>query len=648
MKADRRHRADKGPRQLDSIETAVEVMKKLAGSPQDVDAAGIVRQHDETSAEEQPLDLFRFPEVNVPEHPVEDAEFADPVAASSPHGAAYDEEEIDDDAGISLSRFSLGVLACESIVAIGAFSAVAIWLNAQDGARLTKVPSEATAFSMRSSPASGAIAFLPKGPDVAATAGIPPPREISREAIQLPLPANPMPLRPSPQVVEAAASNLPPPARTDPVPAPQPVIALAPLPEVVQPPPPASLAPPAKTASETESRPAKAAPPEEPLKVADIPIAGPPEVAQPTLPAATLPAPEIINVPFPPNVGQALSNAAAERFAELASSLAAERKAALDRERERAEALAHELAMARQELGSLRQKEEEKQADTRTSRELWASLSTLPLPRGDEPPVGAVQEGAVPPPVAAETSTPAPPQKKDEPLVEVAQSSKVETTGTPLLLGVAPPLFAAPLEPAPPATAPAPPAPAAAAAPVSPAPPAAAPAAPTPPVAAAAAAAAPTPPAPAAAAAAAPTPPAPAAAAAAAPVSPAPPAAAPAPTAATPAPPAAAPVATAPPQPAPMALSPTSEKRLIERAETLLRDLDISGARLVLERALDAGSSRAAFLLAQTYDPKMLVQWRVRGAVPDTARARDLYGRALAAGIAEAGARAAELRAEPR
>ncbi len=97
-----------------------------------------------------------------------------------------------------------------------------------------------------------------------------------------------------------------------------------------------------------------------------------------------------------------------------------------------------------------------------------------------------------------------------------------------------------------------------------------------------------------------------------------------------------------------MALSPTSEKRLIERAETLLRDLDISGARLVLERALDAGSSRAAFLLAQTYDPKMLVQWRVRGAVPDTARARDLYGRALAAGIAEAGARAAELRAEPR
>src|SRR5260370_1312617 len=48
------------------------------------------------------------------------------------------------------------------------------------------------------------------------------------------------------------------------------------------------------------------------------------------------------------------------------------------------------------------------------------------------------------------------------------------------------------------------------------------------------------------------------------------------------------------------------EQRLLARANALLRQGDISGTRLLLEHALERGSPRAAFMLAETYDARVL------------------------------------------
>ena len=88
----------------------------------------------------------------------------------------------------------------------------------------------------------------------------------------------------------------------------------------------------------------------------------------------------------------------------------------------------------------------------------------------------------------------------------------------------------------------------------------------------------------------------------------------------------------------------TPEQALLARANSLLKDRDISGARLMLERALQAGSSRAAFQLAETYDPRQLSRWRVHGVQGDWAKAQALYQRAYDGGIMEAKDRIAPLR----
>ncbi|KAA2235763.1 hypothetical protein [Salinarimonas soli] len=73
---------------------------------------------------------------------------------------------------------------------------------------------------------------------------------------------------------------------------------------------------------------------------------------------------------------------------------------------------------------------------------------------------------------------------------------------------------------------------------------------------------------------------------------------------------------------------------LLSRARGLIEQGDISGARLVLEHALHAGSSRAAFHLAETYDPRILASWRALGIRGDAKRARELYAKASERGIA--------------
>ena len=79
-----------------------------------------------------------------------------------------------------------------------------------------------------------------------------------------------------------------------------------------------------------------------------------------------------------------------------------------------------------------------------------------------------------------------------------------------------------------------------------------------------------------------------------------------------------------------------NQSRLLARADTLLQAGDISGARLVLERAVAEGSAVATFKLAETYDPRQLARWNALGVQGDWARAQALYERAQAAGIAQA------------
>ncbi|WP_156795511.1 hypothetical protein [Bradyrhizobium icense] len=78
------------------------------------------------------------------------------------------------------------------------------------------------------------------------------------------------------------------------------------------------------------------------------------------------------------------------------------------------------------------------------------------------------------------------------------------------------------------------------------------------------------------------------------------------------------------------------EQRLLARAIALLREANISGARPLLEHAAQRGSARAAFMLAETYDDRVLLSWRVRGIAGDIAKARELYELALSGGIEDA------------
>jgi hypothetical protein len=78
------------------------------------------------------------------------------------------------------------------------------------------------------------------------------------------------------------------------------------------------------------------------------------------------------------------------------------------------------------------------------------------------------------------------------------------------------------------------------------------------------------------------------------------------------------------------------EQRLLARANALLRQADISGARLLLEHALERGSAQAAFMLAETYDARVLRSWGTRGISGDLTKARELYERAQAGGIEDA------------
>ena len=63
---------------------------------------------------------------------------------------------------------------------------------------------------------------------------------------------------------------------------------------------------------------------------------------------------------------------------------------------------------------------------------------------------------------------------------------------------------------------------------------------------------------------------------------------------------------------------------------------DFAGARGVLERAAEAGDAASALAMAATYDPAVLARFKVKGLVPDNAKAAQWYERARDLGSQEA------------
>ena len=81
------------------------------------------------------------------------------------------------------------------------------------------------------------------------------------------------------------------------------------------------------------------------------------------------------------------------------------------------------------------------------------------------------------------------------------------------------------------------------------------------------------------------------------------------------------------------AISSTDEARLLARAQFLIEQSDIAGARLLLEYGMEKGSAEAIFMLAETYENRVHLS---RGGNHDADKAVKLYELAATAGFAKA------------
>lgn len=87
------------------------------------------------------------------------------------------------------------------------------------------------------------------------------------------------------------------------------------------------------------------------------------------------------------------------------------------------------------------------------------------------------------------------------------------------------------------------------------------------------------------------------------------------------------------------ALAPEEIELLRKMGKDFIAAGDLAGARGVLERAADAGDASSALALAATYDSEALARFKVKGMVPDNAKAAFWYERARDLGSQEAPAR---------
>lgn len=78
------------------------------------------------------------------------------------------------------------------------------------------------------------------------------------------------------------------------------------------------------------------------------------------------------------------------------------------------------------------------------------------------------------------------------------------------------------------------------------------------------------------------------------------------------------------------------ETTLLAKAAEMLRSGDIEAARLVYSELVTHGSGKAAFLMAQSYDPQILAGRFVVGLQPDLEQAKQWYSRAAGLGDGDA------------
>jgi hypothetical protein len=78
---------------------------------------------------------------------------------------------------------------------------------------------------------------------------------------------------------------------------------------------------------------------------------------------------------------------------------------------------------------------------------------------------------------------------------------------------------------------------------------------------------------------------------------------------------------------------------LLKRGQLALQNGDLSAARLLLNRAAEAGDAQAAMALGATYDPRVLRELRTLGASADIDKARSWYQKAAEMGASEANQR---------
>ena len=83
-------------------------------------------------------------------------------------------------------------------------------------------------------------------------------------------------------------------------------------------------------------------------------------------------------------------------------------------------------------------------------------------------------------------------------------------------------------------------------------------------------------------------------------------------------------------------MSAAEQDVLLSRVTGLLRQGDIGAARAILNRLVREKNARAAYILAQSYDPQVLRQSKVVGLRGDVPMARNLYEQALQGGVTEA------------
>jgi len=87
---------------------------------------------------------------------------------------------------------------------------------------------------------------------------------------------------------------------------------------------------------------------------------------------------------------------------------------------------------------------------------------------------------------------------------------------------------------------------------------------------------------------------------------------------------------------------------MVSRGQTLFENGDIAGARLLLQRAAEAGDQTAAMAMAATYDPGVMQNLGVRGVEADVEKARYWYRKASEYGSREAPKRLESLASQSR